>query len=99
MLQAATLRSLALAATAALAVFGSVAVGSAREDLLRGISQFSERYASSADLWVVHPSDNQTTKDFPADALRQRLEAPAGRSTRYAPTEAATSTSPTDECG
>lgn len=73
MLQATTVRSLALAATAALAVFGSVAVGSAREDLLRGISHFSEHYAGSADIWVVHPDDNQATKDFPADDLRQRL--------------------------
>ncbi|HEY6780599.1 MAG TPA: ABC transporter permease, partial [Thermoleophilaceae bacterium] len=73
MLQGTTLRSLALAATAALAVFGSVAVSSAREDLLRGIKHFSEHYAGSADLWVVHPDDIQTTKDFPADKLQRRL--------------------------
>jgi putative ABC transport system permease protein len=72
-LQASTLRSLALAATAALAVFGSVAIGNARHDLLYGISRFSQQYADSADLWVVHPADDQATKDFPIDGLVGRL--------------------------
>ncbi len=72
-LQTATLRSLALAATAALAVFGSVAIGSARQDLLNGIARFSQQYADSADLWVVHPADDQATKDFPAGGLVRRV--------------------------
>jgi putative ABC transport system permease protein len=72
-LQTTTLRSLALAATAALAVFGSVAVDSARQDLLDGITHFSQQYADSADLWVVHPADDQATKDFPAGDLVQRV--------------------------
>ena len=43
-LQATTLRSLALAATGAVALFGSVALGGARDDLLRGIRSFSSSY-------------------------------------------------------
>ncbi len=37
-----TLRSLALAATGAVALFGSVALGGARDDLLRGIRSFAD---------------------------------------------------------
>ena len=39
-----SLRSLALAATGALALFGSVALGGARGDLLRGIGGFARSY-------------------------------------------------------
>ena len=98
MLQTTTLRSLALAATAALAVFGSVAVGSAREDLLVGIARFTEPYARSADIWVVHPADDQATRDFPAKDLdATRCTVASWR--RCAPLRAATSTSPAGACG
>lgn len=66
-LRATTLRSLALAATGAVAVFGSVAIGGAREDLLRGISHYSSDYVETADLWIVNAEDNQATNDFHAD--------------------------------
>ncbi len=66
-LRATTLRSLALAATGAVAVFGSVAIGGAREDLLRGISRYSSDYVHTADLWIVNAEDNQATNDFRAD--------------------------------
>jgi putative ABC transport system permease protein len=63
-LRATTLRSLALAATGAVALFGSVALGGARGDLLRGIGGFAHSYAADADIWVGNPQDNQATVDF-----------------------------------
>jgi putative ABC transport system permease protein len=60
-LRATTLRSLALASTGALAVFGTVSIIGARADLLRGIGNYTADYVSTADLWVVNPTDNQAT--------------------------------------
>lgn len=74
-MKATTLRSLALAATGAVAVFGSIAIGGARDDLLRGIGDYADDYVGTADLWVVNPLDNQATNDFRADRLRQRIAA------------------------
>jgi putative ABC transport system permease protein len=56
-LRATTLRALALAATGALALFGSVALGGARDDLLRGIEGYIGNYVSGADIWIVNPND------------------------------------------
>ncbi len=66
-LRATTLRSLALAATGAVALFGSVALGGSREDLLRGINGYTSHYVGSADLWLVNPGDNQAINDFRAN--------------------------------
>jgi putative ABC transport system permease protein len=63
-LRSATLRSLALAATGAVAIFGSIALGGARQDLLRGIGGFAHSYAADADIWVTNPGDNQATVTF-----------------------------------
>jgi putative ABC transport system permease protein len=65
-LKATTLRSLVLAATGAVAIFGSVALGGARQDLLRGIERFAHSYSSDARLWVINPDDNQAVLDFNA---------------------------------
>jgi putative ABC transport system permease protein len=65
-LKATTLRSLALAATGAVALFGAIALGGARADLLRGIEGFSHSYAADAAIWVTNPADNQATVDFRA---------------------------------
>ena len=46
------MRSLALAATGAVAIFGAIALGGSRSDLLRGIDGFAHSYAADADLWV-----------------------------------------------
>ncbi len=67
-LQATTLRSLALAATGAVALFGSVALGGARGDLLRGIRSFAASYVADADIWVSNPGDNQAVEQFSPDA-------------------------------
>jgi putative ABC transport system permease protein len=56
-LRATTLRSLALAATGAIALFGSVALGGARADLLAGLHRFARSYSGEAALWVLNPLD------------------------------------------
>jgi putative ABC transport system permease protein len=63
-LRATTLRSLALAATGAVALFGSVALGGSRHDLLSGIGTFAHSYVSDADIWVSNPGDNQAVDTF-----------------------------------
>lgn len=77
-LRATTVRSLALAATGAVAVFGSVAIGGARNDLLRGISHYAGDYVATADLWVVNPLDNQATNDLATPGLAARVAAVPG---------------------
>jgi putative ABC transport system permease protein len=67
-LQSTTLRSLALAATGAVALFGSVALGGSRDDLLRGIRSFASSYVADADIWVSNPDDNQAVNQFSPDA-------------------------------
>ncbi len=62
-LRAAGLRSLALASTGALALFGSVALGSSRADLLNGIDRYTADYVGAADIWLVNPKDNQATQE------------------------------------
>jgi putative ABC transport system permease protein len=66
-LRATTLSSLALAATGAVALFGSVALGGSRADLLRGIHGYASGYVAGAEVWVVDPHDNQAIDDFVAD--------------------------------
>ncbi|MHB8241719.1 MAG: ABC transporter permease [Solirubrobacteraceae bacterium] len=72
-LRASTVRSLALAATGAVALFGSVALGGSRDDLLRGIDAFSGSYVADAQIWVSNPGDNQAVEDFPPDARTEEL--------------------------
>jgi putative ABC transport system permease protein len=72
-LRATTIRSLALAATGAVALFGSVALGGARENLLQGIERFSHSYVADADIWVGNPGDNQAVDPFRAGSYAARL--------------------------
>jgi putative ABC transport system permease protein len=64
-LRQSTLRSLALVATGAAALFGAVALGGARDDLIRGIGGFGTHYSQEADIWVFTPNDNQSVTAFP----------------------------------
>jgi len=77
-LKATSARALALAATGAVALFGSVALASSRDDLLRGINDFTANYVSAADIWVVNPSDNQAIGDFASTRALARLSAVPG---------------------
>ncbi|MGC2373979.1 MAG: FtsX-like permease family protein [Solirubrobacteraceae bacterium] len=77
-LQATTIRSLALAATGSVALFGSVALGGSRGDLLRGIRDFAHSYSADAPIWVGTPGDNQAIVDFRPDGVAQRIARIAG---------------------
>jgi putative ABC transport system permease protein len=77
-LRATTLRSLALAATGGVAVFGSVAIGGARDDLLRGIADYADDYVHTADLWVVNPGDNQGTSELRRPGIVETVAAVDG---------------------
>jgi putative ABC transport system permease protein len=72
-LRVTTLRSLALAAIGAVALFGSVALGGSRGDLLRGIKGFAHSYAADASIWVGNPEDNQATVDFLEEGQAARI--------------------------
>jgi len=66
-LRGSTLRSLALATTGAVALFGSGALGGARADLLQGIRTFSRSYTADADIWVNPPGAYQATTALQPD--------------------------------
>jgi putative ABC transport system permease protein len=71
--QGTTLRSLALAATGAVALFGSVALGGARANLLSGIRGFAHAYAADAPIWVGEGGDNQATQQLAGDGGAGRI--------------------------
>jgi putative ABC transport system permease protein len=72
-LKTTTLRSLALAATGAVALFGSVTLGASRDDLLRGIDGYTAHYVGTAEIWLINPSDNQAINDFAAGQEPARI--------------------------
>ncbi len=72
-LRARRLRSLALAATGAVALFGSVALGGAQSDLLRGLHNFAHAYASDGQVWVVNPGYTPETTSFLPDGYATRI--------------------------
>jgi putative ABC transport system permease protein len=65
-LRATTTRAVALAGIAALAVYGSVAIGGARADLIRGLDVNFSEYLQTADLWVTTGGNDLTTNAFDA---------------------------------
>jgi putative ABC transport system permease protein len=77
------LRSLAVAATGAVAVFGSVALQGAHADLQRGLDRTSADLSSIGDVWVVAPGSANllATTPFRAPTLR----VPGRAITRLAP--------------
>jgi putative ABC transport system permease protein len=68
-----TLRSIALAATGAVALFGSVALGGARANLVAGIRGFAHSYAADAPIWVGEPADNQAVGQLAGDGGAARI--------------------------
>jgi putative ABC transport system permease protein len=82
-LRAITTRSIALAAIAGLAVYGSIAIGGARDDLLRGIGRAIVQYHSTADIWVTSDGDVFNTDNFTiAGTVTKVAGAPGVRSVR-----------------
>jgi putative ABC transport system permease protein len=60
-----TTRTVALGAIVCLAVYGGVAIGGARQDLVRGIDRASAQYFSTAQVWVSSGGDVFNTDSFP----------------------------------
>ncbi|MGN6188122.1 MAG: FtsX-like permease family protein [Conexibacter sp.] len=77
-------RSIAVAAIAALAVFGSVAIDGARGDLVRGLGAGFADQARTADIWVTTVGRSLTTDAFQLDAqtVRRLRSAPELRNVR-----------------
>jgi putative ABC transport system permease protein len=68
-------RSVAVAAIAAIAVYGNVAIGGARDDMIRGLEAGYADHLSTADLWVTTAGQSLTTDSFdisPAQLARVR---------------------------
>lgn len=76
-LRATTIRSLALAATGAVAIFGSVAIEGAHSNLVSGLDRNFADYLHGADLWVTTGGDENslTTQSFDAPRALQRVRA------------------------
>jgi putative ABC transport system permease protein len=82
-LRAITTRSVALAGIAALAVYGSVAIGGARGDLIRGLDGNFTQFLQTAQVWVTTGGNDLTTNAFePAGAQRAVAAAPGVASAR-----------------
>lgn len=71
--RATSTRSIALAAVAAVAVYGSVAIEGAHHDLVRGLDANFGQFLGTADLWVTTGGNDLTTNAFAAGRLPQRL--------------------------
>jgi putative ABC transport system permease protein len=81
-LRSTTLRSLALAGTGALALFGSVALGGARGDLLRGIERYIGGYVAGAPIWIVNPNDPTAVEPLPSSDVSRVASVPGVASVR-----------------
>ena len=78
-LRATTLRAIALAGIVCLAVFGGIAIGGARSDLLRGIGDATTQYFATAPVWVTSGRDVFNTNSFdPRAPLRALARASGG---------------------
>jgi putative ABC transport system permease protein len=77
-LRATTVRSLALAATGAIAVFGCVVAEDSHTDLLHGLYSDYSEYVATANLWVVNRHDDLATVSFPVGSLPAHIQAVPG---------------------
>jgi putative ABC transport system permease protein len=67
-LEATATRSVALAAIASLAVYGSLAIGGARTDLIHGIETAINQYEDTANIWVTTGNNVFNTDSFHIDS-------------------------------
>jgi putative ABC transport system permease protein len=82
-LEATATRSIALAAIAALAVYGSLAIGGARRDLTRGLETAIAQYEGTTGIWVTTGVNVFNTTSFRAgSALTAITRAPGIASVR-----------------
>lgn len=77
-LRATSLRSLALAATGAVAVFGSVAIEGAHRNLLDGLYGDYREYVETADIWISQPEDDLALQSFDGRGIERRVSALPG---------------------
>jgi putative ABC transport system permease protein len=77
-LRAITARSIAFAGIAGLAVYGNIAVGGARADLIRGLDVNFNEYLSTADIWVTTGGNDLTTNSFIAGGAPAAIAHAAG---------------------
>lgn len=77
-LEATATRSIALAAIAALAVYGSIAIGGARADLTHGLEVAVTQYEDTADVWVTPGANVFNTDAFHAAAVRAAISRAPG---------------------
>jgi putative ABC transport system permease protein len=63
-LRATSMRAVALAGIVGLAVYGSIAIGGARSDLIRGIDHATTQYFGTADIWVGTGEDIFNVNQF-----------------------------------
>jgi putative ABC transport system permease protein len=74
-LRAAGVRAVAIAATGAIAIFGSVAIQGAHDDLLKGLDRAAHDVNASADVWVSPAGAYDLMATAPFRAVdRSRLE-------------------------
>ena len=75
-----TLRAAALAAMAAVAVCGCLAIEGAHRDVLRGLDRDFAEHLRGADVWVTagRAENSLTTEGFPAAAAAARIRGLAG---------------------
>ncbi len=82
-LRATSMRAVALAGIAGLAVYGSIAIGGARGDLIRGIDRATAQYFGTADIWVGTGGDIFNVNRFePKHAVAAIAHAPGVASVR-----------------
>lgn len=72
-LSATRVRSIALGGVGAIAVFGSVAIEGAHNDLVAGLDQSFGEYLGTTDLWITTGGDDLTTNSFAAGSLPARI--------------------------
>ncbi len=77
-LRAGATRSVALAAVAALAVYGSVAIQGTRDDLNRGLDKSIVEFLQTADIWVTTGDNVFTTDSFKASRAIRLLTKASG---------------------
>jgi putative ABC transport system permease protein len=72
-LEATATRSVALAAIAAVAVYGSLAIGGARTDLVHGLETAIGQYERTADIWVTTGENVFNTDSFHPDGIQSAV--------------------------
>ncbi len=82
-LRATSMRAVALAGIVGLAVYGSIAIGGARGDLIRGIDRATTQYFGTADIWVGTGQDIFNVNRFaPGNTIAAIARAPGVASVR-----------------